>query len=335
MTIYCFNDNTLQAVNITTFTNENIQERQNLQNALKRQIDVIAPDCMVIAEEFCEWEDAQRRIDLLAIARDGALVVIELKRDDGVHMELQAIRYAAMVSTLTFSRAVQIYQKYLDKNKINLTQSDEDIDAQSRLLKFMNWEEPKEEDFALDVRIILVSANFSKELTTSVMWLNERNIDIRCVRWVPHRLGDQILIDVQQIIPLPEAESYQVKIKQQSEERRDARKMIKDYTKYHFNGLDYNKRQLVLAVIQSWIDKNKPQTFDDLLKAFPQTIHTGGLFVPVANIKTQDHYRFFLEENEVTFQNTNYAISNQWGINTIQPFLDCARKLGFAINEIG
>lgn len=39
------------------------------------------------------------------------LVVIELKRDDdGGHMELQAIRYAAMVSGMTFSRAVDVFQ---------------------------------------------------------------------------------------------------------------------------------------------------------------------------------------------------------------------------------
>jgi hypothetical protein len=56
----------------------------------------------VIAEEFSEWEDSRRRIDLLGGDRDGNLVVIELKRtEDGGHMELQAIRYAAMVSALT------------------------------------------------------------------------------------------------------------------------------------------------------------------------------------------------------------------------------------------
>jgi len=41
-------------------------------------------------------------------------VVIELKRtEDGGHMELQAIRYAAMVSAMTFDGAVEIYGRYL------------------------------------------------------------------------------------------------------------------------------------------------------------------------------------------------------------------------------
>ena len=182
MAIYSFNDNSLQKVDTTTFNGEGILERQHLQTALKRQIDVVAPNCLVISEEFAEWTGSQRRIDLLAVDKEGNLVVIELKRTEtGEHMELQALRYAAMVSTLTFGRAVEIYQKYL--NSI-----EGEINAENSLLEFLGWEEPQEEDFALDVRIVLVSSDFSKELTTSVMWLNERDIDIRCVRFIPHKL---------------------------------------------------------------------------------------------------------------------------------------------------
>jgi hypothetical protein len=57
-------------------------------------------------------------------------------------------------------------------------------------------------------------------------------MSITCVRLIPYKYQDQILVDVQQIIPLPEVESYQVKIKQQSEERREARKSSKDHTRY-------------------------------------------------------------------------------------------------------
>ena len=48
---------------------------------------------MVLAEEFGDWQDSRRRIDLLCLDRDAGLVVVELKRtEDGGHMELQAIR---------------------------------------------------------------------------------------------------------------------------------------------------------------------------------------------------------------------------------------------------
>src|SRR5205823_8486757 len=75
---------------------------------------------------------------------------------------------------------------------------------------------PQEDKFAQAVRIILASANFSKELTTSVMWLNDfEGVDIRCVRLKPYRDADGlILLDIQQIIPLPEASQYQTQIRE-------------------------------------------------------------------------------------------------------------------------
>jgi len=333
MSIYSFNNNLLEKVETTTFNSERILERQHLQMAIKLQIDVIAPNCLVISEEFSEWSGSQRRIDLLAINNEGNLVVIELKRTEtGEHMELQALRYAAMVSTLTFSRATEIYQKYL------LSVGDEN-NAENKLLDFLGWEEPQEDDFALDVRIILVSANFSKELTTSVMWLNERNLDIRCVRLIPYKYQEQILVDVQQIIPLPEVESYQVKIKQQSEERREARKSSKDYTRYLFQENSFNKRKLVLAVIQHWVADKKPTVFEELLKAFPQETRSGGMFVSEQEAKEiysrQGIYRHFLGDGEVLefSDSTKYAISNQWGKGNIEKFINQAKKLGYEIEE--
>jgi hypothetical protein len=333
MAIYSFENKSFQKIDETNFNNEGILERQHIQAALKTQIDIVAPNCLVISEEFSEWSESQRRIDLLAVDKEANLVVIELKRTDtGEFMELQALRYAAMVSTLTFVRASEIYQKYL------LSVGSE-TNAENALLDFLGWEEPQEDDFASDVRIILVSANFSKELTTSVMWLNERNLDIRCVRLIPYRYQDKILVDAQQIIPLPEAESYQIKIKQQSEERREAKKTSKDHTHYLFNSLEYNKRKLVLAVIKDWISKHSPKAFDDLLQAFPQEIRGGGMFVPLAEAKAiyerQGIDRHFLGDDEIIqLSDSQFAISNQWGKGNIKKFLDQAMNLGYEIKEI-
>ena len=52
---------------------------------------------------------------------------------------------------------------------------------------------------------MLAAADFSPEVTSTVLWLNERDLDITCVRIQPYRLNDSTLLDVQQIIPLPEA----------------------------------------------------------------------------------------------------------------------------------
>ena len=138
----------------------------------------------VVAEEFGDWEDSRRRIDLLAVDKNANLVVIELKRTtDGGHMELQSVRYASMVSTMTFGRAVQIHAEFLGR----LGEKPEE--AQQRLLEFLGLEEPDEAAFAADVRIILVSEDFGKELTTAVLWLRDHDIDICCVRLHPYQNG--------------------------------------------------------------------------------------------------------------------------------------------------
>ena len=55
-------------------------ERADLQRLLRDDIFALGEDLLVIAEEFGNWEDARRRIDLLALDKSGRLVVIELKR---------------------------------------------------------------------------------------------------------------------------------------------------------------------------------------------------------------------------------------------------------------
>jgi RecB family endonuclease NucS len=97
----------LIAVPSSTFANEKILERADLQRLLRARIDTIADDVLIVAEEFGAFSDARRRIDLLGIDREGRLVVFELKRTlDGGHLELQALRYAAMISTMTFDDLV-------------------------------------------------------------------------------------------------------------------------------------------------------------------------------------------------------------------------------------
>ena len=214
MPIYEIVSDEIRTLAETTFSREGIREREDLQRLLRENIGVISPETYVLDEEFSDWQDSKRRIDILALDKNANLVVIELKRtEDGGSMELQAIRYAAMVSTLTFERAVEIHDSYLNKYG-------HDDDAQTKILDFLGWEEADDERFAQDVRIILASGDFSKELTTSVMWLNNRDIDIKCVRIKPYSDNGRILIDVQQVIPLPEAEDYQVRLREQTRQER-------------------------------------------------------------------------------------------------------------------
>lgn len=218
MPLYEMTSDAFRPLTEASFADLKVRERYDLQRLLRTQIGVLDDDLYVLTEEFGDWEDSRRRIDLLAIDKEGNLVVIELKRTtDGGHMDLQAIRYASMVSAMTFERAEEIHGAFLAR----MGKSEEE--AQSGMLEFLGWEEPDEENFAADVRIVLVSEDFGKELTTAVLWLREREIDIRCVRLRPYQDGETRLIDVQQIIPLPEANEYQVQLREKEQVGRKKR----------------------------------------------------------------------------------------------------------------
>ncbi len=214
MAIFRITDSAIEKVQETTFALENLLERKDLQRRLKANIAVLSPDLMVIEEEFGDWEDSSRRIDLLCLDKDAHLVVVELKRtDDGGHMELQAVRYAAMVSSMTFEQLLGAHAHFLGgENSVER--------AQSAVLNFLGLESPDEARLSEDVRIILISADFSIELTTTVLWLNKVGLDITCIRLKPYNLDGQVLMDIQQLIPLPEAEEYETKIRAQQQENR-------------------------------------------------------------------------------------------------------------------
>ena len=252
MSIYEVTPNSLEALQPTDFAREGLRERTDLQRRIRDKIEVLDADLLVISEEFGDWEDSKRRIDLLAIDREANLVVIELKRtESGGHMELQALRYAAMVSTMTFDKALDIYRAHLQE-------MGRDDDPESSLLEFLEWDEPDEERFALDVRVILASADFSKELTTTVMWLNQRGLDIRCVRLQPYSDGDRVLLDVQQVIPLPETAEFQTQMREKAQREKQTRSSGRDMTRFDVEVLgkkypDLPKRIAILRVVQALV----------------------------------------------------------------------------------
>ena len=332
MAIYELTNNTIRPIQQTTFSDARIRERRDLQRLLRDQIQIISPDTLVIAEEFGEWEDSRRRIDLLGLDKEANLVVIELKRtEDGGHMELQAVRYAAMVSAMTFENAVEIFGRYLQEQGRK-------EDPHALILEFLEWDEPDEDQFAQDVRIVLASAEFSKELTTAVIWLNEREIDIRCIRMRPYQDGDRVLLDVQQIIPLPEAEQYRVQLKEKQKRERIAKKTGPDFTKYDvvIDGNRFErlpKRTAIFRVVRHLCDRGvKPEAIAEVVFWKKNVIFRSvdGVVGPEeftrlveiedqANGKRFDARRYFLADGDLLVcAGRTYAFTNQWGNRTFQ-----------------
>jgi hypothetical protein len=331
MPTYKIVDKKIVPLERTTFAKLGLRERQDIQALMKSRIEVICPDTLVVAEEFGEWEDSKRRIDLLGIDKSANLVVIELKRtEDGGHMDLQAIRYAAMISTLTFQKLVGIYADYLRKNNI-------EKDAAESLLEFLEWNEPEEDLFGQEVKIVLASAEFSKELTTSAMWLNEYGLDIRCVRMHPYSDGGQVLLDVQTFIPIPEVADYQVRIREKKQKERESREDTRDLTKYDVQiaGKSYvsqAKRWLMFRLISGVLAgggspedvKNAiPWRANRLFHIFDGVLNADEVRVRLLEINPGAAIalsrRYFCDDGQLfSVEGKTYVLSNQWGQRTLE-----------------
>ena len=329
MAIHEIREDRLAAVADTSFEALGMTERQDLQRLLKQNIEPICTDTLLIGEEVSIWEGSHLRIDLLGIDKNANIVVIELKRtQDGGHAELQSIRYAAMISNLTFERAVEIYEGYLKHNPQDENVQDEDT-AEHRILDFLAWNDSDEDRFGQDVRILIVAAGFSKELTTTVMWLNNYDLDIQCVRTKPYLYDGTILLDIQTVIPLPELTDYQVKIRDKHRSERVARKKAyRDFTKYNLSirGNQFerlNKRKLVHALVSKATNEGILPT--QLIEATKNT--AGHLFrsmegeLNLEEARTELgnlHNRYFVNDDaDVHHENgTTYLLSNQWGGET-------------------
>ncbi|MEL8055913.1 MAG: hypothetical protein AAGK66_07155 [Pseudomonadota bacterium] len=337
MALFELDGTQLSSIERVTFSSAGIREREHLQTALIENVSAILDGVMVLGDEQNLWQDANRRIDLLCIDRKANLVVVELKRGDtGATAELQAIRYTAMLSTMTFKDVCAFHSTYL-KGKGQDVSAD---DAEQIIRSFLGWEdEGEEEDFNQDPRIVLVSGDFSKELTNTVLWLNSKGLDITCIRMVAYRNSDQILVDIQKVIPVPEVEDYQVKLRRREEEKADARRYKRDYTKYRWRGETYWKNKLAHAIIQDWVQENEPENATEIQLAFPvsqlpwmiESLERAK-YVEEQNGRT----RHYMADDEVLKlgDGSIYCVTRGWNITTITEFLDIARAKGYDIETV-
>lgn len=331
MVLYDMTEGSLSKVPGTTFKQEKVLERTHLQAAVREHIGVLGQELMVVAEEFGDWADASRRIDLLCIDKTARLVVVELKRtDDGGHMELQAIRYAAMVSVMTFDDVVRAYARFRNQTG----KGDEDREeAKAELLDWFHELEEEEPVVSREVGIVLASADFSQEITTTVLWLNEfHSMDIRCVRLSPYRHHGRLLLDVQQLVPLPEASELTVRLRRRDMQAKAAKSSSAaglDLTRYvvafpggHTQPLP--KRRAILALIHelakvgvavSDMEKMVPQQKLRAVDGYLSDEELATQFAIVHDRPESNLPRWFLDE-PVHQEGRTWVLSKQWGLQT-------------------
>ncbi|MDQ1154667.1 DUF4268 domain-containing protein [Brevundimonas sp. SORGH_AS_0993] len=205
--------NSIQALKKVSFRELGFRERTHLQEWIARQPSALGEDLLIIQKEFAGFSDTSERLDLLALDKQGSLVIIENKLDDtGRDVTWQALKYASYCSALTKEDIRQIYQDYL--RKCGRTDT-----AEEALGVFF---EQEYDDLTLNKgvtqRIILVAAKFRKEVTSTVLWLSSFRLRIQCFRATPFTLGDDLFLNMEQIIPVKDTEEFTIGLADKAKE---------------------------------------------------------------------------------------------------------------------
>jgi len=216
--------NCLRKLERTSFSEVGFREREHLQEWLATMPDALCEamsegedGLLIIQKEFDGFDGTRERLDLLALDRNGQLVIIENKLDDsGRDVVWQALKYAAYCSSLRKAEIVGIFQQYLDRQGGG--------DAAGLICEFLG-EDTLDEVVLNDgtnQRVVFIAANFRREVTATVLWLREHQIDARCIKVVPYKFGVEIFVDLQQVIPTPEAADYMIRMAEKDSEEKSA-----------------------------------------------------------------------------------------------------------------
>ena len=205
-----------------TFSELKIGERENLQEWIAKRPDVLGEDLLIIQKEFSGFDKTRERPDLLALDKEGALVVIENKLDDsGKDVTWQALKYASYCFRLSKSDIAEIYQEYLS--------AEPDVNAEERISEFMD------EDFEVlrlnrAQRIILIAAEFRPEVTSTVLWLKRFGVHLQCFRATPFVMEDKRFLKIDQI--LQDAEDYMIGIAKKAEDDIESNARLEIYFEF-------------------------------------------------------------------------------------------------------
>lgn len=191
------------------FAQLELKERRDIQEWIAANPGILGEDLLIIGKEFSGFDLTNERPDLLAVDSSGKLVVIELKRDDsGSDAHWQAIKYASYLRRATAEQIVEMLAEHKGVSQ---------EDARNLLMQHLGTDDDDLNALNNDQRIILASHRFAREVTSAVLWLNDKvpvEDLITCITLTPYQDSGtgSLYIQATTIIPLPVEKGYSIGI---------------------------------------------------------------------------------------------------------------------------
>jgi hypothetical protein len=154
---------------------------QKLEEMIVKDPEILSGEWMLIGRQ--EITSYGGRIDLLAIAPDGSLVLVELKRDRTPReIVAQALDYASWVQQLTAQKISQIYQRFSNGGNLD--------DAFRKRFGVELDEETLNEAH----QIVIVASELDAATERIIGYLNERDVAINALFFQIFQNGNEQLL---------------------------------------------------------------------------------------------------------------------------------------------
>jgi hypothetical protein len=171
-----------------------LASEEHLEDMIVRDPRILSSEWMLIGRQ--ELTGYGGRIDLLAIAPDGSLVLIEIKRDKTPREIIaQALDYASWVEALTPDKIAQTFQRFSSGGNLD----------EAFQLRFGT--ELDEEALNQSHQIIIVASELDDATERIIGYLNARDIAINVVFFQVFQNGDEQLLSRAWLIDPGETQS--------------------------------------------------------------------------------------------------------------------------------
>ena len=320
------NKNSISKVPEIKFSESRFSERKNLQEWIAKNPSCLGEELIIIQKEFSGFSETKERLDLLAIDKEGNLVIIENKLDDsGKDVVWQALKYASYCSSLTKQQILKMFRNYLE------SQGSED-NPETILGNF--FENQDFEQIKLNEeqsqRIFLIAASFRKEVTSTVLWLLNYNIRIKCFTLSLFKANNHFL-NIEQIIPIKDSEEYIIKMAEKKKET--IKTKVKSIERNKMNE-EFWEKLLDKINLRTKIYQNISTTNDMFLY---KSAGVGGVKYTLGVSRTYARVEFYIgtsnkQKNEEMFQfliNIKDEIESELGFPLV--WEDMSEKIGARI----
>ena len=222
------------------FSNSGNALEDHLEDLLAQNVNVIeeardndTESLLVIGRQVVT--NTGKRMDLVALNNDGALILIEVKRDaqdvkaPDDHAEIQSVRYAASLATLKSQEdlVTRLYGPYIQKFGVDDLRNNggarsPDEWARKKLGDFIRDNDINSASVNSTQKIVLIGAAFDSDTKSAAAWMAANGLPIRMIEVRPHTLDGIYYLNIEQIIPVPQYKDFYVDVTSKMTKRKTA-----------------------------------------------------------------------------------------------------------------